>query len=354
MNRHAHIALLLCLTACSPETSTPVLTHEANTQSAISIENFEHVSPSAARITFSDINTTQATWTSESGLVRTLTPESGSYTLPFFEDGSDGDGILDEHTYTLSFPRHDQSTINIQFVRQSAAELAEAFSFDKPTGYTILSFNNISFINSDIQSKIELPSDYGHRIHLVPRKDTPFGLPKLDLAAQITGTIYSHPMKFGPSKAGAFKTLKDRFKALENGEDAAQCRDVRNLFLHASHHYGLNVRLIGLYNYGPRFQDLISYSHAIAEVETSLGWIAIDPWNNMTFKVDGKFASVKDLRQAFKTNIKSVEFVQLNQNLYKVSVDNNEQHTKSLVVMPNKAFYSRYFGTLEFTEVTFF
>lgn len=347
------LAAMLALSgACGgPETQTEGQAPQPN--SDIQLVSFDHTGASRAHIAFDQPDIGPATFQSATEEVRTLQAVDGGYNLTFFDDGQDGDGIIDEDSYILAFRDEDGIPVRIELIRQSAGELQEAFSFERPTGYTILGANTLSFANEDKHLIREVSSGYGHKIDLVEGKKPHFALPELQLAAQIVATLYAKPMAFGPSDGGPKASLDEMLGALRAGQDRVQCEGFRDLFLHAAHHHGLNIRLIGLVSYAPPLGDLVSYSHAIAEVETRQGWVAIDPWNNMTFKIDGEFGSIDEVRKAFRTAPDRVQFVPLNKRLQRVDVANDGQYQNAVLVRPEKDFYRRYFGAIEFIEVKF-
>lgn len=345
--------MFACFAACS-DAGLSSQADGRNFEPSISLTGFEHTGSSTARIEFDTSVLKPAEFKFlDTGETLILEPQGNGYNLEYFVDGDDGDTVVDENHYVLSIPFENNETVDISIIRQSPEELMAVLSFDKPTGFSILGETDLNFSNGDTVVKRVFPANYGRKIDLIDVQEKDLGVPQLNLAARIVKSLYAQPMKFGPSHAGEFDSFDERLEALKVGEDAVQCADYRNLFLHAAHHHGLNVRLIGIYNYAPQYADLTAYSHALVEVETSLGWIAVDPWHNMTFTVDGKYVSMFELRDAFRNHRDSIEFVPLNPKLEQISLQSDGSFKNVNISQPSIESYAKQFGAIETTEVEF-
>tara|TARA_R110002073_G_scaffold126703_11_gene271684 strand:- start:398 stop:1372 length:975 start_codon:yes stop_codon:yes gene_type:complete len=234
----------------------------------------------------------------------------GACLLPFAKlDAQDSSQL--ETDYCLSVQTPDRS-VDLELLRQTRAHLLREFGLETPHGYTILGQNDLGGPPDIIDKAPEiLAKSYSDGCATYSGSEAIHGCLELDIAAEIVGYLFSQPLSVGPSNPAMPTTLTGYLADLRAGRDAMQCGDFRRLFAHLAIRSGLTVRFAGLFNYGPVLPDLIAKSHAIAEIETPGGPVAIDPWFNRVFIRDGVFQSVAHLAELLQAADSGVEAVRL-------------------------------------------
>jgi len=200
----------------------------------------------------------------------------------------------------------------IELVRQSPAYL-EGIGMTKADGYTIAGRTNLAFSNGESLTTSTQPAQKFDVAEVIPEIEIPDSvLNKLGTsnatvleAVRLASIFYTKPLRIGT--AGIDPTqfselpIEARLNLIWSGESALQCAGLRNMWLDMAAGSRLvpKVRHVGAYNYYPPFEDLVPYSHALAEFWVSEWdkWVAIDPWYGFMFKKDGDFLSTTELTQ---------------------------------------------------------
>ncbi len=181
----------------------------------------------------------------------------------------------------------------IEIVRQTSAWLERLFNFDRPAGYSILGRRTIEIGSDDLQryQPFIFPDDAAWQTSSVDDATTlspPFKDAAIDRSVDLMREIWSQPLRAGPTNRPyadfVEQPVQKKIHDLRNGKFSVSCQGVRDLFLHAAKIRGLNVRSVEEFNYGPQFDDLITYGHSTAEVwsEELEKFVMIDPWMGLT------------------------------------------------------------------------
>jgi len=223
----------------------------------------------------------------------------------------------------------------IELIRQTPAYLA-SIGIDKPDGYTIAGRTNLA-----LPMKVDIQSQAG--IQFKPTEIKPYlSIPKevydrlktnnptVLEAVRLTNVFYSKPIRVGTAgiSQAQFNALPidSRLDLIWSGKSAFQCAGLRDMWLEmaASSNIIPKVRRVGAYNYYPPFQDLVPYSHALAEfwVPEWNKWVGIDPWYGMMFRLDGILLDTTELTELSAEDKERVEMLPI--------VPKIKQYTQSL------------------------
>jgi hypothetical protein len=183
-----------------------------------------------------------------------------------------------------------QSAGYAEIIRQSPAFLMSRYGFAKPDGYSILGRRTIGVPEAEVKRSAEIIGVGGGQLLRVPELaaevaagigNAPF---ELKQAARLIALMNEKPVRVGPSetKPDASRDAVERLSALHDGDAAVQCQGFRDIWLElAVRMPGIErVRPVSAYNYFPTFADLVTFSHALAEIHLrdEGRWILIDPW----------------------------------------------------------------------------
>lgn len=192
----------------------------------------------------------------------------------------------------------------VELIRQSSSWLKHTFNFDKVGGYTILGRRSldISFSGSSGLTEISplVFKEKPIQINYSPADISQF--PEINCATGLLREMWSRPIQQGPTSESYTifleKTFEEKMRRVCAGEFAVMCQGFRDLFIHASSSEGsFQVRPIDAFNYHPQIPDLISYSHATAEiwVESLQRWVLFDPWLGIMIAHKGVPVGAKEL-----------------------------------------------------------
>lgn len=205
----------------------------------------------------------------------------------------------------------------MEVLRQSSDLLKKRWSFNKPDGYSIIA-----------RSSIQLPEDkkvfYSSERYSVPYKEKITSLsissfypeksldPAIDESVAIMRYIWDGNITTGPNNYRSAASLDpiERLSLIRQGKWSVQCADTRNIFLDLaiSSPKISHSRYVGLYLYYPPFRDLITPSHAVAEIysENLQKWIMVDPWFGAIYRLGNKYLSAADINQMTPTERKLI------------------------------------------------
>lgn len=282
-----------------------------------------------------------------------VSDSDGASILPFAElDAADFNQL--EKAYSLTFPTQ-KGSVGLELLRQTPGHLDREFNLKTRHGYTILGRNDLGGPAELVDGGREtLPAVYSDGCHAYSGKEPIHGCRELDIAAEIVEELFSRPISVGPYNPDMPPTLLQYLAAVRDGRDAMQCGDFRRLFAHLAIRSGLTVRYASLFNYGPVLPDLIAKSHAIAEIDTPGGPVAIDPWFNRIFVKDGVFQSVSHLSELLQEGESGVEAVRLQpQRAFKPSGESGAYQNVGEACFPGMEDYACYFRYIECSPVEF-
>lgn len=179
-----------------------------------------------------------------------------------------------------------------ELVRQPAGWLKHEFNYDRGEGYSILGRRNIdiggknlvnieSNINfNDVPDLTALEKIDDKLISIFPKE-----IPELQIAGNILQLLWSGNVNDAPTDLSYSDfiqlSFEEKLRQIHEGQYPVSCQGMRDMFLHAALSFpGLKVRAVNAFNYAPQFENLISYSHATAEIYVEyLGkWVLTDPW----------------------------------------------------------------------------
>jgi hypothetical protein len=216
-----------------------------------------------------------------------------------------------------------RSAGHIEIVRQSPSFLKARYDFDKPDGYSIAGRRSVRLPQAEEKKSVEIVD--GEAIPLVvatqlaPEIVARIGEGRRELkqAARLISFMNEQPARVGPIKntPDAAADAAARLDAIRGGESAVQCQGFRDIWLElAVRMPGVErVRSVAAYNYFPPFADLITFSHALAEIYVSDEgrWILIDPWFGFSLRHAGRFLGVGDLTALRRNENEVIEIVPL-------------------------------------------
>lgn len=286
--------------------------------------------------------------------------DDGLWELEFGTETSDHDGQLDEYTISLSIIPRRGERHEIQIVRQSPAELDDAYNYEKEDGYSIVAATTLSFPGTDRQISITLPGGYSRLPDEIPAIRVDDDRPdELRRAARIMIWLNGQALTYAPSHPRpAHDSLDSEISALQGGEDGVQCADYRTLFTQLALDYGLQVRWVGLLLFvsSPGLEDATPYSHAAAEIYTeSHGWVYVDPWYNLVFQRDGEWLSTHEIRETLFNAPAEIETLRLSQNntrIARYALGQDAPARTVPVAWPDFDFYRGYFAVIEEITIT--
>lgn len=203
----------------------------------------------------------------------------------------------------------DAETHYLEIVRQSAGWLKSTFNFDSFNGYTILGRRTIN-AGVRIAPESQQPIVFNatpHIVSIVDRNNDSIPaeireIPELRIACKIVRLLWDGEMQDSPTDKSYTDflqlTFEEKLQLIHKGEFPVSCQGIRDLFLHAALGFqDLQVRAVDALNYTPQFENLISYTHATAEVYVvGLGkWVMTDPWAGFILKnMQGEYLSAKE------------------------------------------------------------
>jgi len=277
--------------------------------------------------------------------------DNGLFSVAYGQEEADWDGELDIKKRFVEIvvgARREQIVIH----RQSAAELQDAYNFEKRDGYSIVAGAtfNLSYGDKTYEHAFNRDGGFLPDIEKVSLPETP---EELKVAASISAWLDSENLTYSPSRAPAEHVRWDeRMDALRTGNDGLQCGDYRNVLTSIAIEAGINLRWIGLLSFSvDGLDDAVPYSHAALEVMTEQhGWVFYDPWHNLAFREGKNWLSTVDIRDGYG---------------HPVSVLPNwsrsgrrglgaERKTESwLITWPSMESYRGYFGVVETINLSY-
>ncbi|MCM8537807.1 MAG: transglutaminase domain-containing protein [Lentisphaeraceae bacterium] len=246
------------------------------------------------------------------------------------------EGYYEQSSIIYLLKESESKVYYLELLRQSEEDLWNKFQYKKPGGYTILSRTNLVLPNEQIpifETAIQTSLNELPLPKLKPTFET--HIPSLNLALDVIKEIWQSHLSCGPSNKPpkSITCPVKRLHALRLGEVSTMCSDVSALFINLSVLYGLKARSVKLYAYYPPFDDLITFSHALAEVYSPElnKWLAIDPWYSFYMKSEKLFLSIEEI----------------------LPINNKEEINLNFVLPKRKAFFQEacirsywdYFGT---------
>ncbi len=207
----------------------------------------------------------------------------------------------DDSEYSIIVQFGDDS---VELIRQSEGWLRKKFGFDKPGGYTILGRRSIETpYGSEIEStRMEFVGK--SRIAVTPIGDSPYHT--IRVATGLLHHLWAQPIKQGPVNLPYDEFLKhpmpEKLQLIREGEFAVMCAGFRDLFLHAAaSKTSIKIRAVAAMNYAPQLPDLISYSHATAEiwVPELKRWVLFDPWLGIMVMMNGEPIGAMEIQKNY-------------------------------------------------------
>lgn len=249
----------------------------------------------------------------------------------------------------------------LEVIRQPEALLKSLFGFEKVGGYNVLGRTTLQLPHEPkkrflpVQQAIPLTHPLPDLESLSAPEDEALP-PEVRRAGMLIRYIWSYHPRMGPSN-DAQPQSRDalyRLGLLKAGQWAVSCQGIRDIFveLAAQDPEIPAVRTVGLYQYSPAWPDLISNSHAVAEIysEHLDKWIMIDPHFGTLYTQNGIPLSVSEL-----SDYRNSRGAESRAGLMPLKVELMSNHDPAnglpdVVRMP--AFdYLGYFGTMSYTPV---
>ncbi len=209
----------------------------------------------------------------------------------------------------------------IEIVRQSPAFLKAQYNFDKPDGYSIAGRRSIDLPQADEEKSASVVDGSPGPVLPLPRLAPEIGArigaghDELKQAARLIVFMNEQPVRIGPIKDVPNADAAARLAAIRAGESAVQCQGFRDIWLELAVRVpGIErVRSVAAYNYFPPFKDLVTFSHALAEIYISdeRRWILIDPWFGFSLRHAGRLLGVADLTALRRDDKAAIEVVPL-------------------------------------------
>ena len=278
----------------------------------------------------------RSAWTQPLPAERSLTGLNGAFRLNFREDQS---SAAAEQNHLVVFyplgciwlPARIVTAIQnvglchgagyIEIVRQSPEFLRAQYNFDKPDGYSIAGRRTIELPQADEERSAKIVDGNPVPLQLLPQLAPEIaarigdGHAELKQAARLIAFMNEQPVRIGPVKDAPHADATARLAAIRAGESAVQCQGFRDIWLELAVRVpGIErVRSVSAYNYFPPFEDLVTFSHALAELYVSdeRRWILIDPWFGFSLRYAGRFLGVADLAALRQDEKAAIEVVPL-------------------------------------------
>ena len=172
-----------------------------------------------------------------------------------------------------------RSSGHIEIVRQSPSFLKANYAFDKPDGYSIAGRRSVRLPQADEKKSAEIVDGVAVPLVLATQLGPEIvarigeGRRELKQAARLISFMNEQPVRVGPIKDAPDPAADAaaRLAAIRGGENAVQCQGFRDIWLELAVRLpGVErVRSVAAYNYFPPFADLITFSHALAEIYVS-------------------------------------------------------------------------------------
>jgi hypothetical protein len=189
----------------------------------------------------------------------------------------------------------------VELVRQPSSWLKRLFNFDQVGGYTILGRRSIA-VGAPTSAKLGPVCLVGLPTYQEMTAVECSEFSEINHSAGLVKILWATPIHIGPNSRNFMRfnsqSFDEKIRQVRSGEYSLMCQGIRDLFLHLSlANRSLAARPVDAFDYLPHFRDLISYSHAIAEVyvQTLNKWVMIDPWNGLCLTYEGKLLGAKEI-----------------------------------------------------------
>lgn len=232
-------------------------------------------------------------------------------------------------SFSICKPKHF-----IEIIRQPENFLSNSYKFTKPLGYSILGRRTIepAHVKPKESRKITfkgVPTLDFSNILLDSELEKKLRYKDLKLATKIINYLWDYKILTGPIKFPYDDFLKSSFKEklelLANNKHSVMCAGFRDLFLHASVNI-FKARSVDAYSHSEISNDLITYSHALAEiwVPEIKKWVIVDPWLAVVFQnIEGDFISSEDLKKT--KDYSSIKVISLKEIVVRNLINNQNQ-----------------------------